>query len=45
MKVIRHIVLLMACAILLIPVGLIAIVLNPFFELFYEEDIDNGNSK
>lgn len=44
MKVIGRIVFLIVCAILLIPVGLIAIVLNPFFELFYKDD-KHGDSK
>lgn len=45
MKTIGRVILLIVFAPLLLPLGFIAIMLNPLFEIYYQEDKDNGNSK
>ena len=44
MKTIGNVFLLLVFVPLLLPLGLIAVMLNPFVEIFYEED-KYGNSK
>lgn len=42
MKTIGKVVLFLALALMIYPLGIIVIMLNPFFELFHKEE-NNGN--